>query len=94
MKSPDDLNELLTRLRDARTPADPDRVSLGFETRVVARLRNDRSNDGLTWFWRWAAVFGSTAIVCGVFAVQSYNAMLDESLTALDGGGTLLSWFF
>lgn len=94
MTSPDDMNELLARLRATPTPADPDRVSPGFETRVLARMRRERNGDGLTWFWRWSAVFGTTAIVCGVFAVQSYNALLDESLTALDGGSSLLTWFF
>jgi hypothetical protein len=97
MKRPghdDDLNELFSRMRDAPATADPARVAHGFETRVLARLRPASTPDALRWFWRWSAVFGVTAAICVVLAIQNYNALADDSLVALDGGVTLLGWFY
>ncbi len=94
MKNPDDLNDLLPALRATPTSADPEAVSPGFETRVLARLHeNARTNDA-TWFWRWSALFAAPAAVCAILVVQNLNALSDESLTALAGGGSLLSWFY
>ena len=96
MNSPDDLDELFSRLRATPPAGDPERVSPGFETRVIARLRtgSPRAGEGLAWFWRWSAIFGTAAVACGVLVFQSYQALLDDSLIALEGGGALLSWFF
>jgi hypothetical protein len=91
-----DLNGLFARLREAPPPTDPARVALGFETRVLARVRASRAAtpETLRWFWRWSAVFGAAAIVCVAVALHSYQSLDLESLAAFDDGLSLLDWFY
>jgi hypothetical protein len=91
-----DLHQLFTQLREAPPAADidPTRVAPGFEARVLARMRETAAPDALRWFWRWSAVFGAAAAICIVLVIQNYNALNDESLAALEGGSSLLGWFF
>jgi hypothetical protein len=99
MKNPDhepnhgDLPELFARLRDTPPAANPERVGIGFETRVLARVRGGQNPDALRWFWRWSAVFGAAAVVCAALVVRDYNALNEDAFAVLDGGVTLLDVF-
>ena len=98
MKVPDDkddeLKKIFAHLREAPPVADPARIAIGFETRVLARTRAAHSPDALRWFWRWSAVFSAAAIACVVLAIHNYNALNDDVFAALDSGISLLDWFY
>jgi hypothetical protein len=92
----DELDDLFVHLRGRPTAGDPARVAHGFETRVLARVRagSAAQSDALRWFWRWSAVFGAAAVVCVVLVAHNYAAFADDALVALDGGATLLDFFY
>lgn len=92
MKNPDELDELFSRLRTTPPAADPAQIAPGFETRVLARVRATRAPDAATWFWRWSVVFSIATAACLALVVQNYNDLVDESLSALDGGTMVLDW--
>ncbi|HEX7123884.1 MAG TPA: hypothetical protein VF178_16015 [Gemmatimonadaceae bacterium] len=91
MPLPDDLDDLLARLRAAPPPADPARVAPALETRVLARIH---AGNGTVWFWRWAGVFTLAAATCSFLVARSYVALADESLAALANDGSLVRGLF
>jgi len=78
--NPDDRSHLpdekLDALLQAARPEDParlecaggfGRLEFGFETRVLARLREQRSSSWLAWAWRLCPVAASLALAAGVW---------------------------
>ncbi|MFA6962869.1 MAG: hypothetical protein WC205_19090 [Opitutaceae bacterium] len=92
MNPPDPLDPLLAALRNAPAP-DADRIALGLETRVLARLREERAL-AATWLRRWSLVLGVGTAACAALLV---NNLLDLSAAGLDAACTghwlLLGWF-
>src|SRR4051812_4963945 len=54
------LDELLAAAR--RAPVDTSRAEYAFETRLLARLREERETSVLTWAWKLAPFFAALAI--------------------------------
>jgi hypothetical protein len=94
MNPPDPLDPLLAALRNS-----PDldeaagRVAHGLETRVLARLREERAL-GALWFRRWSLVLGVGTATCAALLI---GGLLDLSTVGLDavctGHWLLLGWF-
>ena len=55
-------------LRAARVPRDTERVQLGFETRLMARLREERSASVFAWAWKLAPFFATIAIAAVIWS--------------------------
>ncbi len=60
------LDRLLRAARD-ETP-DTSRFEFAFETRVMARLREERSASVFTWSWKLAPFFAALAIAAGLWS--------------------------
>jgi hypothetical protein len=69
----------------ARTEAEPEtsRAEFGFETRLLARLREDRGASIFAWAWKLCPLFAAVALAAGLFS-RSTNAKVqaDASLIA------------
>ena len=52
---------------EAEHPA-VDRAQLGFETRLMARLREERSGSVFSWAWKLAPFFAALALAAGVWS--------------------------
>lgn len=64
--------------RAAREEApDTSRFEFGFETRLLARLREERSVSVFTWSWKLAPFFAALAIAAGLWS-QSTMAQADS----------------
>jgi hypothetical protein len=75
----DRLDEVFRAARQA--PTDTARLEFGFETRLLARLRAERTT-ALPWaemVWRLVPVFAAVVVALGVWAHAS------APLTTLDG---------
>ena len=68
MNPDEQLDALLHAAREVAP--DTDRAEFGFETRVMARLREDRRGSFVTWAWRLSPFFAALAVAA---AVWSYN---------------------
>jgi hypothetical protein len=81
----DQLNELFKTARSAKP--DTARVELGFETRLLARLRAERAQTG-PWYafaWKLMPVFAAIVVALGVWnfaAIRSDPADLNAAITA------------
>jgi hypothetical protein len=65
-------------LRAARGEApDTSRFEFAFETRLLARLRDERSASVFTWSWKLAPFFAALAIAAGWWS-QSTTAQTDS----------------
>lgn len=70
------LNTLFFRARQA--PGDTSRAEYGFETRLMARLREDRHSSSWTlWTWRLMPYFAAAAVAAGCW---SYVVQTDISV--------------
>jgi hypothetical protein len=77
-------DEMLDRLfRAARNEA-PGGASLefAFETRVMARLRDDASAGLFTWAWKLAPFFAALAVAAGLWS-RSASAQADAIATLI-----------
>lgn len=86
----DQLNRLFAAARQA--PPDTARAQYGFETRLLARLRDERRQavPWLVWAWRLTPVFAAIVLALGVwnFTVAGQDVSTDEVATvALLTGG-------
>ena len=55
-------------LHAAREPRDTARVQFGFETRLMARLREESATSVFTWAWKLAPFFATLAIAAGIWS--------------------------
>ncbi len=79
------LNELFKAARSAKR--DTARVEFGFETRLLARLRAERSQTG-PWYafaWKLMPVFAAIVVALGAWNVAGFRsdpADLNAAITA------------
>ncbi|MBM3858313.1 MAG: hypothetical protein FJ395_01535 [Verrucomicrobia bacterium] len=64
----DRLNKLFAAARQA--PTDTEQAEFAFETRLLARLREQRRSAApwFAWSWRLAPLFGAVVIALGVWS--------------------------
>ena len=64
----DHLEKLFTAAR--QQPRDTSRLQFGFETRVMARLREERSPFGaiIAWAWKLCPFFAALALAAGIWS--------------------------
>ena len=80
--SDEELDSLLRAAR-AEAPADLGRIEFGFETRLLARLREERRSSWLAWAWRLCPFAAALAIAAGVWSyTQRDDSPESESLYA------------
>lgn len=92
MKSDDPLETLFSSAREER--AGTSRVEFGFETRVLARIREERATSWSAWALRLCPYFAALALAAGAWgwfraddlpAGESiYAAVRQAGLPALD----------
>ena len=87
MKPDETLDRLFAAAREHQ--ADTRRLDLGFEGRVLSRVREERSGAWFSWAWRLCPYFAALALAAGAWAYVHGDRLPDgESLTAtLRGGG-------
>jgi hypothetical protein len=63
------IEPMLDRLYEAARSetADTSRVEFAFETRLMARIREDQSSSIFTWAWKLAPFFAAVVIAVGVW---------------------------
>jgi hypothetical protein len=78
----DKHDEAIDRLFAAarRAPIDTSRAELGFETRLMARLREQRavSIPWFAWTWRLAPIYAAIVIALGVWTWLTPTISSDE----------------
>ena len=79
-RSDEELDRLLRAAHD-ETPIDLGRIEFGFETRLLARLREERRSSWLAWAWRLCPFAAALAIAAGVWSyTQRDDSPESESL--------------
>ena len=74
---PDADRQLDALFHSARTAeTDTSRVEFGFETRLMARLREERSSSIAAWAWKLAPFCAALAIAAGVWS-RTTSAQID-----------------
>jgi hypothetical protein len=94
MKSNDPLDELFAAVR-AEAP-DTERAQFGFETRLLARIREERSGSWFSCAWKLSPYFAALALVAGAWGYANYDVFPDgESVTATlqQGGLSVLEYY-
>ena len=95
MNPNDRLDALLTAAR-ADAP-DTAGAELAFETRLAARLREERSSSWLAWGWRLSPFFAALAIASAVWCHANTDLDADPAamLEAVQSGSpsALLAWW-
>ena len=81
MNPDDELDRLFAA---ARTPSqDHSRLEFGFETRVLARVREERSASWFSWAWKLCPYFAALAVAVGAWGYLHGDSMPDgESFAA------------
>lgn len=75
------LDALLHAARGAGR--DTSRAELGFETRLMARLREERGESVFSWAWKLAPFFAALAIAAGLWSgITSAPTQIDASAVA------------
>jgi hypothetical protein len=90
----DELSALFRAVRE--NPPDVSRTEFAFETRVMARVREERRASMFSWAWKLTPFFAALAIIAGVWCYvrTGLEADPDALLTALsDGGRSAVEWF-
>ena len=87
MKSNDPLDELFAAVR-AEAP-NTEGAEFAFETRLLARIREERSSSWFSWAWRLSPYFAALALAVGAWGYANYELFPDgESVSAtLQQGG-------
>jgi len=88
-KSESRLDALFAAARSEGT-IDFDRAEFGFETRLMARLREERASSVSTWAWKLCPFFAAIAIAAGVWSrttsarVQADTSIISEAASRSD----------
>jgi hypothetical protein len=95
---PDDGDEALDALfRAAReNPPDVSRAEFAFETRVLARVREEGRASVFAWAWKLTPFFAALAVAAGIWCYMQTGLQADPDalMTALsDGGRSAIAWF-
>jgi hypothetical protein len=91
-------DESLDRLFAAAREEKPDlgRAEFAFETRVLARIREDRSSNWFSWAWKMSPYFAALALAAGAWGYLQRDSLPDsESLAASlrEGGLPALHYY-
>ena len=78
---PDPQLDALCRAARADVP-DSARAEFGFETRLLARLREERGTSIFSWAWRLCPFFAALAIAAA-FWTRTTNAHVEHDTTVL-----------
>jgi hypothetical protein len=94
-KNPD---ESLDRLFAAARHEQPEvgRGDFAFETRVLARIREERSSNWFSWAWRMSPYFAALALAASAWGYLQRDSLPDpESLAASlrEGGLPVLHYY-
>lgn len=94
--SPDDrLDSVFRAARE--TPPDTTRAQFAFETRVAARVREERRSSWSAWAWRLSPIFAAVAVASAVWchSIMGLEADADTLLDAVRGSRevSMLSWW-
>jgi hypothetical protein len=94
--NPDDQLDALLRAARAFAP-DTSRAEHAFETRLAARLREERGESWLAWAWRLSPFFAALAAASAVWCHTStgIDADTETLLDAVRSGGqpSMLVWW-
>ncbi len=73
--------QLDTLFAAARAEGAPEtgRIEYGFETRLLARLREERASSVYSWAWKLCPFFAAIAIAAGVWSLATNNRVQTES---------------
>ncbi len=74
------LDALFRAVRD--DAPDTSRCEFGFETRLMARLRDERGTSIFSWAWRLCPFFAALAVAAAVWT-RTTNAHVDHDTTVL-----------
>ena len=87
MKPDDSLDRLFAAARECKP--NTARLDLGFEARVLARIREERGGAWFAWAWRMCPYFAALALAAGAWGYLHADGMpAPESVAAtLRGGG-------
>lgn len=95
MKADDDsLDRLFAAAREHRPEPSP--LDLGFEARLMSRIREDRSGSWFSWAWRMCPYFAALALAVGAWGYFNSEGLPDtESVAATlkEGGMTALTYY-
>ena len=94
MKAEDPLDRLFAAAR-ADEP-DTARLDLGFEARVLARIREERSGSWFSWAMRMCPYFAALALAAGAWAYLNADGLpASESVSAAlrEGGLPAFDYF-
>jgi hypothetical protein len=92
--NPDPLDRLFAATRECQP--DTARLDFGFEARVLAKIREERSGGLFSWAWRMCPYFAALAIAAGAWGYWQGEGLPDsESLTATlrHGGLPVLDYY-
>ena len=94
MKSDESLDALFTAAR-ANAP-ETERAAYAFETRVLARIREERGGSLFAWAWRLSPFLAALAIAAAVWC-RGYTGIDADPTYALDavqdgGKSALVAW--
>jgi hypothetical protein len=94
MKADDPLDKLFAAARE--DAPDTSAAEFGVETRVMARIREERGGSWFAWAWRMCPYFAALALAAGAWAYLHPEALPDsESLYAglRQGSATVLDFY-
>jgi hypothetical protein len=77
MNPDEQLDRLFASARDHSR--DTSRAEFGFETRVLARLREERKGSWLSWAWRLCPYAAAMALAAGAWGYWQNTATPDGS---------------
>jgi hypothetical protein len=86
----DNLDKLFKSARAAKP--DTARAEYGFETRLMARLRNERANEQ-PWYafaWRLVPIFAAVVVLLGVWSRSAFRSLTVEAALGSSESQTFL----
>lgn len=95
MKADDSLDRLFSAARDEAP--DLGALELGFEARLMSRIREERSGSWFSWAWRMCPYFAALAVAASAWGYFNSQELPDpESVAATlkEGGLTAITYYF